>query len=55
MMKDYGRAAVVLGISMVLASLVFGLFFFCLPQAPANHQRGGVASKQYESDTVNGS
>jgi hypothetical protein len=52
MMKDYGRAAVVLGISMVLASLVFGLFFFVSRRPQQTINVVGIASKQYESDTV---
>lgn len=52
MMKDYGRAAVILGISMVLASLVFGLFFFESRKPQQTINVVGIASKQYESDTV---
>lgn len=51
-MKDYGKVAVILGISIVLASLVFGLFFFESRKPQQTISVVGIASKQYEADTV---
>jgi hypothetical protein len=51
-MKEYGKVAAVLGISMVMASLVFGVFFFESRRPQQTITVVGIASKQYESDTV---
>ena len=51
-MKEYGKVAVVLGISIVLASLIFGLFFFESRKPQQSITVVGIATKQYEADTV---
>ena len=51
-MKEYGKVAAVLGISIVLASLIFGLFFFESRKPQQTISVVGIASKQYEADTV---
>ncbi len=51
-MKEYGRVAAVLGLSIVLASLVFGVFFYQSRRPQQSISVVGTASKQYEADTV---
>ena len=51
-MREYGKVAAVLGISIVVASLVFGLFFFESRKPQQTITVVGIASKQYEADTV---
>ena len=46
-MKEYGKVAAVLGISMVMASLVFGVFFFESRRPQQTITVVGIASKQY--------
>lgn len=50
--RDYARAAALLGIGMVLASLVFGLFFLESRRPQQTITVVGTASKLYEADTV---
>lgn len=51
-MKEYGKTAAILGISIILASLVFSVFFFESRKPQQTITVVGIASKQYESDTV---
>lgn len=51
-MREYGKVAAVLGISIVMASLVFGVFFFESRKPQQTITVVGIASKQYEADTV---
>ena len=50
--RAYAKVAAVLGLSIVLASLVFGLFFFESRKPQQTITVVGTASKQYEADTV---
>jgi len=50
--RDFVKAAVLLGIGMVLASLVFGLFFLESRRPQQTITVTGTASKLYEADTV---
>ena len=51
-MKEYGKVAAILGICLILASSVFGLFFFESRKPDQTITVVGTASKQYDSDTV---
>ncbi|NLK08831.1 MAG: SIMPL domain-containing protein [Firmicutes bacterium] len=51
-MGEYKKVAAILGASIVMASLVFGLFFFHSRKPNQTITVVGTASKQYESDTV---
>jgi len=50
--REFAKAAALLGVGIVLASLVFGLFFFESRRPQQTITVVGTASKQYEADTV---